>query len=101
MKMSVLKTFLIFLFWAPFVLTEDETTASSNFMTMEDLLTTIVPIVQPVVERIVDRRDAQLVREIMARVEERTSMLDQIQVRFAVPIEYSQLMYDFFTESAM
>ena len=30
MKMSVLKTFLIFLFWTPFVLTEDETTTSTT-----------------------------------------------------------------------
>ena len=43
-----------------------------------------------------DQRDAQLVREIMARVEERTSLLDRIQVRFAIPTEYSQSIYHIF-----
>ena len=60
-----------------------------KFQTIDDLKATLGPIV----EEIVDQRDAQLVREIMARVEERTSLLDRIQVWFAVPIAYSQSIY--------
>ena len=71
--------------------------SSSILQTIDDLKATLGPIV----EEIVDQRDAQLVREIMARVEERTSLLDQIQVRLAIKIEYSQSIYHFFTESAM
>ena len=71
--------------------------SSSILQTIDDLKATLGPIV----EEIVDQRDAQLVREIMARVEERTSLLDRIQVRFALPIENSQSTYHFFTESAV
>ena len=40
-----------------------------------------------------DQRDAQLVREIMARVEERTSLLERIQVA-------SEVRFELFASSA-
>ena len=42
-----------------------------------------------------DQRDAQLVREIMARVEERTSLLERIQVEVA-----SEVRFESFASSA-